>query len=428
MSRGIVVAGRNATVEQCYVRGQVFGIVLAGPAPRDVIIRQDTVHAVGQNSIDVGSTGDGSTAYHNTLIEYCVLDTSLVEDNIQFEPNYADKGSTMYNRGTIIRYNRMGNAAENGIDLKGAGHTIIEHNVIYSSNGDDDGPLNGPDAGSGTGIETETADSPTRYTIVRNNLIYDHNSGATLAEGDHYYNNTILNNRRTWQGPNQTDSRHTGVRAWNMPNYRRAFVNNIVGGMPNGSMVKLLMDWGGSFTIDHNLYFERSAAAPFSHRVNGSVLITRGVDAWKSILATAGGYAYMQGKEQHSVEANPLFVNGVDYPTGFDPTSDFRLQSTSPAIDAGTPLTTAVEAGNASTSLAVDDAYFFCNGFGRVEGDLIVIGTAAPVRILSIDYSRNVLSLDGPRPGLQVPASLWRTTVPRPTSELMNSPIVLRRY
>ena len=151
-SRGIAEVGRYNTIEHCFIRGLSFGIVIAGSSPRFTVVRYDTIHASGQNNIDVGSAGDGTTAYHGTLIEYCVLDTSFVEDNIQFEPDYGDPTSTLHNRGTIIRYTVMGNAAENAIDLKGAGHTFIEHNFIYSSDGDDDGALGGHDAGSGGGV------------------------------------------------------------------------------------------------------------------------------------------------------------------------------------------------------------------------------------------------------------------------------------
>ena len=71
----IVEAGQYNTIEHSYIRGLSFGIVISGSSPRYTVVRYDTIHAVGQNCIDVGSTGDGSTAYHGTLIEYCILDT-----------------------------------------------------------------------------------------------------------------------------------------------------------------------------------------------------------------------------------------------------------------------------------------------------------------------------------------------------------------
>ncbi|MBP1656102.1 MAG: hypothetical protein H6Q31_703 [Bacteroidetes bacterium] len=395
-SRGIVVAGRDITVEDCYVRGQAFGIVLAGSAPRYAIIRNDTVHATGQNNIDVGATDDGSAAYHATLIEHCVLDTSFIEDNIQFEPDYGSPVSTLHNRGTIIRNCVMGNAAENAIDLKGAGHTIIENNLIYGSSGDDDGPIGGNDAGSGAGIETSPV-VPTRFTIVRGNVIWDHCSGMTMAEGDHYFNNTILNNRRTWQGSNQTDPNHTCFRAWNYPASKRAFVNNIVGGMPTGSVLEWMMDWGDKFLLDNNLYFESSGPARFQHRVSGDMVIVQGLQQWRSALNSSGAYGYLQGKEQNSREADPQFVSAPRYPSGYDPAWNFALQSTSPAIDAGRSVAVAVSGGSNSTRLAVDDAYFFCDGFGITDGDLIKIGPSSPVRIAAVNYTTSTITLAEPR-------------------------------
>ena len=391
-SRGIVVAGKNILVESCFVRGLVFGIVIAGSAPRYAIIRNDTVYAVGQNCIDVTSTNDGVSAYHGTLIEGCRLDTSFIEDNIQFEPDYNRRGSTLYNRGTIIRNNYMGHAAENAIDLKGAGHTIIEHNYLYSSSGDDDGPIGGHDATSGAGIETSPTD-PTRFTIVRYNVVWDHCTGMTLAEGDHYYNNTIMNNRRTWQGPDQTDDGHTCVRVWNLVNQPRAFKNNIVAGMPTGSMFYCRMDWGGNFTLDYNLYYESNGGAIFMHRIDNAMVTTVGLTAWQTWLSTYNGYAYMAGKDAHSIEADPRLVNVPLYPNDFDSTWNFGLLPGSPAIDAGAPVATAQQGSTGSVILTVDDAYYFCDGFGITDGDLIKIGASTPVRIASIDYDSNTVTL-----------------------------------
>jgi hypothetical protein len=396
ISRGVVVGGNHSVVEHCYVRGQVFGIVVVGPSPRHVVLRYDTVHATGQNNIDNGGTDDGSTAYHSTLIEHCDLDTSFIEDNIQFEVDYGDPTSVLHNRGTIVRYNRMGNAAENAIDLKGAGHTIIEHNLIYTSTGDDDGPIGGHDAGSGSGV-TSNPNNPTRYTIIRSNVIWDHSSAMEMAEGDHVFQNTILNNRRTWQGPNQTDAARTGIRAWNYPDYNRAVLNNIIGAQPNVGVYDFLMDWGDKFDLNNNLYFDTGAQTKFYHRMNNNRVTTTGLAAWKNVLATHGGYAYMKGKDAASIEANPQFVNAPAYPAGYDESWDFGLTSGSPAIDAGGALTAATSSGTNATALTVEDAYFFCDGFDIVDGDSIRIGGGTPVQITAIDYARNIITLAAAR-------------------------------
>ena len=395
-SRGIVVAGKRIIVEHCFVRGHVIGIMIAGGSPRWAIIRNDTVHATGQNNIDVGGTDDSSIEYHATLIESCVLDTSIIEDNIQFEPDYSDPSSTMHNRGTIVRNSILGNAVENAIDLKGAGHTIIENNLIFSSSGDDDGPLDGHDTNSGAGIETSPA-VPTRFTIVRGNVIWDHSTGLTMAEGDHYFNNTILNNRRSWQGPDRTTGDHTCLRAWNYPSVNRAFVNNIVGGMPTAPVFDWRMDWGDKFLLDNNLYFERSGPVTFLHRVNGSMVAVRGLQEWQNGLLSYGGYGYLKGRDQNSREADPLFLNAPDVPTGYDPAWDFRTLPESPGIDAGRSVAYAVATGSNSTSLEVNDAYFFFDGFDITDGDLIKIGASAAVRITDINYAANMITLAEPR-------------------------------
>ncbi len=395
-SRGIAEAGRNNTIEHCFIRGLSFGIVIAGSSPRYTVLRYDTVYATWQNNIDVGATGDGTTAYHGTLIEYCVLDTSVVEDNIQFEPDYNNPNTTLHNRGTIIRNTIMGNAAENAIDLKGAEHIIIENNLIYSSTGDDDGPIGGHDAGSGGGI-TANPNNPSRNTIVRRNVIWDHCTGLDMAEGDHYYNNTILNNRRTWQGPNQSGNAHVALRAFSYPQTKRAFLNNIVAGQSGGGAYEWLMDWGDKFHLDNNLYHEPGAQVRFLHRKEGAMITTVGLGSWKSELASYGGYGYMRGKDMSAVEADPAFVNAPIYAVGYDSNWDFSLKSSSPGVDAGTAVTFATSGGTGSTSLTVDDAYFFCDGFGITEGDVIRIDSGAAVSIRAIDYGRNTISLSEPR-------------------------------
>ncbi|MCB1694402.1 MAG: right-handed parallel beta-helix repeat-containing protein, partial [Pseudomonadales bacterium] len=78
---------------------------------------------------------------------------------------------------------------------------------------------------------------------------------------------------------------------------------------------------------------------------------------------------------------------------------DLRLAAGSAAIDAGTFLTRATNDGN-GTLLAVDDASYFYDGYGipGESGDVIQFaGSTHPVRIISIDYAANELTLAEPR-------------------------------
>jgi hypothetical protein len=394
LSRGIVVGGTNVTVEHCFVRGLDFGIVIGGTSPRYVILRHDTVYATNASNIDVQATNGLSSAYHSTLIEHCVLDTSWTEDNIQFEHDYSNAQSTLYNRGTIVRNNRCGNAAENAIDLKGAEHIVIDNNLLYSSSGDDNGPFGGNDLTSGPGLTTKSPGVLVRKTLVRFNLIYDNLSGAVMTEGDVYYNNTFLNNRRTWKGPNQPDNVHFGVVAWSEPGADRLLVNNIIAGQPDRAVVRFTLDTiSGKFFLNNNLYYDAANKAKFYHAMAGVYTLTEGIEAWKTVLSKYAGYAYIGGKEAMSIEADPQFDNSPLDPTGFNPSWSFSLRSTSPAVDAGRSVAFAQNSGSGSTTLVVDNAYCFCDGFGITDGDLIRIGRGKPVRIASIDYDTHTITL-----------------------------------
>lgn len=79
---------------------------------------------------------------------------------------------------------------------------------------------------------------------------------------------------------------------------------------------------------------------------------------------------------------NPLFVG--------ESSGDFRIQAGSPAIDAGGFLARTTSAG-AGTTISVNDAYYFSDGFGIVAGDRIIVGGNAEVNIVSVNYSTNTL-------------------------------------
>ncbi len=93
----------------------------------------------------------------------------------------------------------------------------------------------------------------------------------------------------------------------------------------------------------------------------------------------------------NSLEVNPQFVNTT--------TLDFRLQNNSPLIDAGDFLTKTAEAKTNSTSLRVQDARYFYDGYGIAgeQGDLIQLqGGTTTARVVAVDYATNTLTLDRP--------------------------------
>ena len=86
-----------------------------------------------------------------------------------------------------------------------------------------------------------------------------------------------------------------------------------------------------------------------------------------------------------NIEARPLFENLRK--------GDFRPKKGSPGIDAGAALTVTAAAGK-GTEIAVDDALYFCDGFGQIDPDRIVVGANEAVKLVKVDYERKLLTVD----------------------------------
>lgn len=108
---------------------------------------------------------------------------------------------------------------------------------------------------------------------------------------------------------------------------------------------------------------------------------------WTGDTGNILGYA-----NQTPATNNPSFVNAA--------AGNFNLQAGSPAIAAGTYLTTANGSGTTSTSLVVTDASYFQDGYGltnaysTVSPDCISVTTVSNhVCITAVNYSTNTLTL-----------------------------------
>jgi Putative metal-binding motif/Pel9A-like, right handed beta helix region len=113
-------------------------------------------------------------------------------------------------------------------------------------------------------------------------------------------------------------------------------------------------------------------------------------------------YYYYVDKKDLTVANNwenagdPKFVDISGKPAPFDfKVYDFSLKASSPCVDKGGFLTRATSAGTSSKTLKVQDAGYFTDGLGVMEGDLIQLeGVTGTVVITKVDHSTNTLTLD----------------------------------
>ena len=117
-----------------------------------------------------------------------------------------------------------------------------------------------------------------------------------------------------------------------------------------------------------------------------------------------GHHTLIEGNDISLTGHNPINTRGFSTGTAahhiidplfIDPNNeDFNLESNSQLINAGTFLTNTISSGSGSI-ITVEDAGYFCDGYGITEGDLIQLeGEVETVRIIEVDYDNNIIIID----------------------------------
>ncbi len=398
---GIVIGkSKDTLLEKNFIKGLSFiAIKVATGSLRTVIRNNVTLANVGEG-VRVDSS---QQAIAGTLIEGNIFGESLTGDGVQTNPDFglpaAEWAVSTDNRGIIIRNNVLFNNAENAVDLKGAADVVVENNIIYGNTGNNDGFLgdNKNDRLAGGGAITHGSGTETKDVIIRFNVIYDNNNGMVLENGWKVYNNTILDNRRDYTGPNSTydivkDGGFGAIKTRNATVTRAAIVNNIIGQQISGAQLVTELRILESTEVDlrANMYVKDSTTTPkFVIQSSPGVYDTLNFADWKARLA---GMPNVTGKEKGSFEAAPVLVKGTD-PEGIHVNYDFKIANQNSAVvDAGAYLTTTVAAGS-GTKVKVGDAHYFFDGYGVTSGDTIKIGNNAPVVISAINYDTNEITI-----------------------------------
>jgi len=255
----------------------------------------------------------------------------------------------------IVKDNEVENSGTSGADVgiyvDGAKKVVIEHNKVHDN--------------FGNGIVTSSEDSTftTSHIIVRYNQMWNNarslSIGTSPSSLEHI--KAVHNVMYADQGGKTSIALFYGTDI--------VIVNNIASNMAGNYAISHYYGTGYP-TFDYNCYYPENTLYQYQPGITYS---------------SFSSYQSGTGQDANGVAVDPLFV---------DPGSkDFHLQANSPCKDAGTFLTTTTNSGT-GTIIQVDDASYFSDGYGMVDGDLVQIGSNSPVRITDVNYDTNTIIVD----------------------------------
>ncbi|NIA21253.1 MAG: DUF1565 domain-containing protein [Anaerolineaceae bacterium] len=168
----------------------------------------------------------------------------------------------------------------------------------------------------------------------------------------------------------------------------RTITNNLFGGRVDDNVFKNNVFYNNAQTIFLGFpdYRTKNRNYFFSNLIVGTAAGQKVITLQRgNHLTLAEAQKQLPELYRGNIEARPLFENAGQ--------GDFRPKKGSPCIDAGAALTVTSAAGK-GTEIAVDDPLYFCDGFGQIAPDRIVVGSNAPVKLVEVDYQKKLLTVD----------------------------------
>jgi hypothetical protein len=276
-----------------------------------LIIKNCHIHHIGIKS---SSGAYGLSVYHSNM---------LIQNNIIHDSGRRNISLNIYDRAIAVNNITIeGNTLfhgfhTTGVDISSGGvgnmnNILIRNNLIYD---DVTETLDGVESYSSEGIYQENTSTGLISNLnIYNNLILNTTQDAIKLDGassSHIYNNTIYGiNPHLVEGAGI----FLGI-GTNCVIKNNIIYSNAVAAINTGYRSMHIAETVGTVISDYNLFYcEDAAARPI---------------AWRGIsytTATWSKYKSVSGQDTHSpFPANPRFVSS----------SDYHLQSGSPAIDAG---------------------------------------------------------------------------------------------
>jgi hypothetical protein len=336
ISTGGAVSRQYVTIQNCTINWcGACGINIDG-ASLDILIQNNIIHNNSQISID----DSGIFSYNGGIKAWSGSDSIkrlVIQGNHVYSQGKLPDGSsavsaqrgqgiwvdtlinTNYTDGVFILRNEVYDNMHNGILAESPSYVTIAYNLVYNHTRD-----------SAWGIRASDwyALNPANYNRIYNNVVYGNSYGGIIVAGskgleaNRCVGNEVKNNISVGNGA--------------APNALQLVAE--YGGENDGSMGSL------------NVYLNNAFGPAASHFIQwGHATNKNTYAAWYSAYSAANG---------NTVEGDPLFVSTV--------TPDFHLQSTSPAINAGTNvgLTSDNEGNHVPFGPAPDiGAYEYHSGF-----------------------------------------------------------------
>jgi len=334
--------------DHIYIRNNIFeNAGKPDPSGTDVVRIAQTTYCLFENNIVIG----GPLNNHACLMVRTNCYNIIVRGNTFYDGDDDNVDCAAYSENCLYENNIIYGTNGAGMKHQCGYRNIIRNNVVYGCDS----------YGLGGYTNERTKSIGISYCKWYHNTVYDcgdYSSGGSPMDAcyrvviyrdtlvGHDWAHNIVKNNILYKGDRQV------IYVDAVPGYDSWLHDNI---------------W------DNNIIFESVSAKPI---------------LYKGIFYTANeAESALPNTFRNNIEANPLLVNPAN--------GDFRLQEGSPAILAAASLTETNGAGN-GTQITLDDAGYFCDGFGLINGDQITIGSNPPVMITNVNYDTNIITVDQP--------------------------------
>ena len=282
---GIDVWGSHDIVQNCYVTDCESSGIGAGPSATYVVV--DGCEVTGTNTLPQDEMISFSGVDHFE-IKNCLVHDAASAERVGVDCKQGCSNGSIHNN--IVRDTEDGGIY---IDCQGVNQSNISvyDNLCY----------NHPNA-AGLSIADETGNATSTNISFYNNVVYNCRMGFDLNQtGSEIFNFSLINN--TFYNNNNGNSPDVEIHINTTHQYLNNCIirNNIIYSLTAGIYAIMYDDYAnGGLTVDHNLFYNSG-------------------EIWASgnVLGTS------------AVTSNPLLIN---------PTSDFSLTPSSPAIDAGSSV------------------------------------------------------------------------------------------